>query len=118
MIVVITEYMTCNNKISYLGRWGEPRRFFEPSILLIQYYNSNIFSHFNNELMNLIITINLNSTLKNKNRTGPECKQVKIRCQVFKQSCKIPQTWFGGRLWPNNKEGIVCQCSDTLQPGK
>ena len=28
------------------------------------------------------------------------------------------RTWFGGRLWPNNEEGIVCQCSDALQPGK
>ena len=37
------------------------------------------------------------------------------------QSCKNPtnlQTWFGGRLWPNNEEGLVCQCSDTPRVAK
>ena len=34
------------------------------------------------------------------------------------QSGKNPQTWFGGRFLPNNEEGFVRQCSDTLQLGK
>ena len=41
--------------------------------------------------------------------------------QRHTQTCRNPtnlQTWFEGRFWLKNEEGLVCQCSDTLQPGK